>query len=307
MQASSPTPRHPSKAATQGSYDPGSKSQGNQNIAAKSPSLIDVSKHPAALSDSHKEPAAESEESSIKLTSLPPVVLADKHKSLWDYFFAWGPWVFGLITCIAAAFQVLLLFRTWETIGRQAKMQQAGLSQWVDIQPIGVLVSTKSKADPPDKVALTLRWNLLNNTALPFTVQRVEIHVLKAATEEISVVEEVEVIPPAKDGSRNFYPFFIETDLTKRETKEFLEKGILLTVQIEISYIDATGEEKDRFFGDHYHCEKNTLTFSGDFMGKTPQKRIEKDDSPSTMRARTMHMVQWEEDSDPPKDTPNPN
>jgi hypothetical protein len=253
-------------------------------------------------SDAHSaQITGEDKEHSIKLTSLPPVTIADKQKTFLDHALDWGPWVSNFLLVIVGGFQVWLLFRTWKTIKRQADIQQASLLQWVDIQPIGILVRTKSESDPPDRVTLTLRWKVLNNTSLPFTVQRIETHLLKATTEEISVVEEVEVIPPAREGSRNFYPFFIDAELNQGETKEFLKSGILMTVQIEISYVDATGAPQDRFFGDHYFCERNSLTIDGESLGKRPEKRIEEDDSPSTIRADNMRSIEWKDVSDPPQ------
>ena len=124
-------------------------------------------------------------------------------------------------------------------------MQQASMMQWVDIQPIETIVKPGSASGSPEIFTLTLRWKIVNNTPLPFTIRRVETHLCKDVKYwEIFVVDDDEIVPPARDGNRNFYPFFLEVDLNESETKEFLEKGILVTIQIEVSYVDATGRSK---------------------------------------------------------------
>lgn len=191
-----------------------------------------------------------------------------------------------------------------DLLAMQTGIQQASLMQWVDLQPVCVTAYAKTKADPPERIELQLQWKLLNNTSLPFTVQRIETHVLKESTEEINVVEEEEVVPPAKEGCRNFYPFFIETDLNKRDAKDYLEKGILLTIQIEVSYTDATGQATSRFFGEHYWCEKNTLTIAEGHLGKTPRKEIVKDNSSSTLKFKSVKEIIWVDDT---PESPEPN
>jgi hypothetical protein len=64
-------------------------------------------------------PTADDAEHSIKLTSLPPVTLTDKNKTVWDYFFDWGPWAFGFVLAVAGVWQLLLLRVTWKTIQGQ--------------------------------------------------------------------------------------------------------------------------------------------------------------------------------------------
>ena len=203
--------------------------------------------------------------------------------------------------------QARLMEQQAKLMAAQAEIQKATSMQWVDIEPVGIIVAARSKGEPPNRVELTLQWKVVNHTPLPITIETIEIHVLRAKTEEINVVEETAVIPPFRENSVNFHPFFIKTDLNVKDTKEFLEKGILLTIQIEVSYLDACGEGGQRFFGEHYWCERNTLTISDGHLGKTPRKRIEKYDEPSTLSVEQVKTIEWEETADSPQIPPTPN
>jgi hypothetical protein len=305
MPALTPVPGQTVKPSAQSGDNDKNHSQSKQSAAAQSLAFINKPEQPPASNTHSGNVASEDKEQSVKLSWLPPVTITDKQKTFWDYFFDWGPWVADALLAIVGILQVILLFRTWKTIERQADMQQASMMQWVDIQPIETIVKPGSASGSPEIFTLTLRWKIVNNTPLPFTIRRVETHLCKDVKYwEIFVVDDDEIVPPARDGNRNFYPFFLEVDLNESETKEFLEKGILVTIQIEVSYVDATGRSKKRFLGDHYLCDKNTLAEGGFWPGKVPEKRIEKDDSPSTIRAEKIEVVEWVEVPNLPQDAP---
>jgi hypothetical protein len=124
-----PVPRQTAEPAAQGSDKANNQSQGNQNPSAPASTLVKKPEQAVPPDASQEKPRADDKEHSIKLTSLPPVTIADKHKTFWNHVLDWGPWAFGLITAIAAGFQVWLLFRTWRTIGRQADIMERQASE----------------------------------------------------------------------------------------------------------------------------------------------------------------------------------
>ena len=206
--------------------------------------------------------------------------------------------IFAGLLVIVGFLQVGVMILQWLIYRRQTHIQEANIAQWVDIESIGIQLLTKSKSDPPEKIGIMLRWKVLNNTFLPFTITKIETHVCRRKDWEVFEVEEITTIPPAKTGTHNFYPFFVELFLSKSETKKFLEDGVTLSVAICISYIDATGNSKIREFGDFYECSKDSMTIS-EGLGKTPTKRVEKDSSPSTIRRtpyRFLDVAEEEED-----------
>jgi hypothetical protein len=75
--------------------------------------------------------AAENKEQSIKLTGMPPIVIADKNKTWKDLIFDWGPWAFALCLLIvgitqtcAMIWQARLLRGTLGKIEYQARLME---------------------------------------------------------------------------------------------------------------------------------------------------------------------------------------
>jgi hypothetical protein len=87
-------------------------------------------------------------EYSVKLTGSPVVTIADKNKSVIDYVFDWGPWVFNALLAVVGVIGIVLACRTLRTMGKQAeltktqarlmdrqtRLQEISMMQWVSVK-----------------------------------------------------------------------------------------------------------------------------------------------------------------------------
>jgi hypothetical protein len=83
----------------------------------------------------------------------------------------------------------------------------------------------------------------------------------------------------------------VPLELTAADTKTFLGDGIGLSVSIQVTYIDATGEERRQSFGDMYDCEltKMEINYS---LGQGPRHHwIKKEDGPGTLQTEEIRFV----------------
>jgi hypothetical protein len=113
-----PMPGQAAESAAQGSGKPDNKAQGANGNPAPAMPVRDPAQPPKDTKGTG-DPATDDKEHSVKLTSLPPVTIADKQKTFWDLVFDWGPWAFGLFLAIAGGVQLMLLKITWKTIQEQ--------------------------------------------------------------------------------------------------------------------------------------------------------------------------------------------
>lgn len=196
----------------------------------------------------------------------------------------------NLFIVLAVIAQVLIYRKQWFVMERQGQLQQANLRQWVDIEVQGVRTESDSESEPHEEVAITLRWKLLNNTHLPFTLERIDIKVCREGDWEVFETVEDAVIPPT-GGGRNFCPFFVRLKLTKSQTEEFLNDGIGLSIATRITYVDATGTRREQFFSELYDCRLDELTVC-DAFGKTPTfTGIEKGDEEARLVTSEVNIV----------------
>lgn len=175
----------------------------------------------------------------------------------------------NLVIALAVIAQVLIYRKQWESMRDALRRQETDLRQWIEIQPFGIGTSTSSKSEVPTTVTICLRWKVLNNTRLPFTVEKIDIKICRDKDWEVYEMVESETISPAGHNARNFYPFFVSQKLTKNQTKEFFGDGIGLSVAIRITWVDAIGERQERTFGDLYECGVDYIRVI-DALGKTP-------------------------------------
>jgi hypothetical protein len=125
--ALAPVPRQSVESSAQGA-DKG-QSQGNHATAAPTHSLVEQQEQPGASNPHSGQIASEDKEHSVKLTSLPPVTITDKQKTIWDHVLDWGPWAFNFLLVVVGGFQVWLLWKTWQKIGKQAELMEGQLGE----------------------------------------------------------------------------------------------------------------------------------------------------------------------------------
>ena len=305
LPALAPIPGQAVKAAAQGSDKNQDQSQSKQGATTQTPPLT-IKNPPQSADPNGEQVAAEDKEQSVKLTWLPPITITDKQKTRWEYFFDWGPWVSNALLAVVGILQVVLLYFTWKTIARQAKMQQASMMQWIDLKPNGIQTIVRSKSgESVERVEISLRWKIVNNTPLPFKVQTVEVSVCRQHDWEIFEFEPNEVVPPlTSEGKQNFYGFHAPLELDSSETELFLTEGITLSIAIDVVYVEASGRQKERSLGDFYKCTLQGMEIN-ESIGQGPKnKRIEKPEGPGTIRVEPVEILRSVKVSDPPQDAP---
>jgi len=120
-------------AATQGSGQ-GKNSGKRQGTDAASPKAVEPTANTAKQDKGTTSVAPEGKqqgETVTRITAMPPVAIADKSKSLWDYVFDWGPWLFAAILVIVGIVGVRYAKHTLDAIKRQANIME---QQAIDAQ-----------------------------------------------------------------------------------------------------------------------------------------------------------------------------
>ena len=135
VSATPPLPRQTTARPSDSSGQPNSNSQG-QNHVPGSPVPVVNPAQPPIDSEQAAEVSAQKAEHGVTLTSVPPITINDKKKTVLDYVYEWGPWFFGLFLAIAGGLQLKLLRVTWQAIKEQkseAAIQTGILKQSADI------------------------------------------------------------------------------------------------------------------------------------------------------------------------------
>jgi hypothetical protein len=233
------------------------------------------------------------------VASAPPVSPLADPKKLWDQALEWGPWVSTFLLLLVAGLQVWLLLRMGRAIEGQNAIHAAGTTQWVDLQPQGVLVDSDADTDPPMRVTASLQWKIVNRTALPLTLQSVQAYICRRKDWEVFEYAPSDVIPPSNaEGRPNHYLFLAPLHLTKAETKRFLTEGIPLSVTIAVTYQDAMGKARRQDFGDMYECSVGRLEIKESLGDRPSNTYLQKEDSPLSIRKREVPVTVPEDDAD---------
>ncbi len=237
--------------------------------AARSP------KHDAAGDGQAKDNA----EHPVAVSKLPTVTIARD----------WGIWAFSGLLVVVGLLQVLLLFRTLRAIKRQgdhmerqtklmegqAAIQAAGMQQWVDVGTKGVgspeLLKTTSVAH--------LKFEAVNNTAFPVTIQRIVTKVSVRANEwDTFTVDARAILPPSGKGrSSNAYPFYIPMKLEDDAEAERFKRGTILTINGEVTFEDCLQKTCVQRFSGLYACGPGRFEYL-EPLGIVPDQQKERDD-----------------------------
>lgn len=171
----------------------------------------------------------------------------------------------------------------------------------MDLLPDGLFTTAEKGTEKPKTVTINPRWKITKNTPLPFTVQTVETSVERDLGWELSEFDVDEVIAPAGDV-KNYFAFFVPTQLTETETVEFISSGIELSIAINVVYRQSSGKEGRQSFGDFYVCRGGKLEVNKP-IGKGPQRsRLEEYTEPSTIVPLDVRVLEDEEKSPPEPD-----
>jgi hypothetical protein len=305
--AMSPMPGWASTTARDGSDKGQDQGQGDKSTPAPASPHINKPIQPSPEKEHSGPVATEDAEYRVNLTNVPPVTIADKHKRWWEYMLEWGPWIFNFGLVVVGGFQVWLLRWTWKTIERQTDIQEAGMTQWVNVVPERIAVETKSTTFPPEKVTLHLYWRIVNDTSHPLTLQKIETKVARGEKQwDCFRTEPDEVIPPKAEQGQNFYVFYVEVSLDEGETREFLDKGKLFTIVGKAFYRQVSGKPAEQFFGDYYWCTPKEFKLSNPIGYGPDQQWVEEDEQPSRIRAEKLTFIE-EVPDEPTPESNDPN
>jgi hypothetical protein len=171
LAAVAPMPGQAVEPTAQGGNNNQNQSQSKQGNPAQALTLVNKSEQPQATEDHSGQIAAEDKEHSVKLTSLPPVTIADKEKGFWDHVLDWGPWVANVLLAVVGILQVWLLLRTWKTIDRQANImeKQAKDAQDSGAEATRIALATAKAAQKSAEAAL-LNAQAVINTERPWLI-----------------------------------------------------------------------------------------------------------------------------------------
>jgi hypothetical protein len=113
-----PVPRQTTPSASKGGAKPNGDGQRENGPSAPSVAVSNPTQPPENTAHTG-EVAAKDTEHSVTLTSVPPLTIKDKQKTVLDHVYDWGPWFFGLFLAIAGGVQLKLLRVTWKAIQEQ--------------------------------------------------------------------------------------------------------------------------------------------------------------------------------------------
>ena len=167
---------------------------------------------------------------------------------------------------------ILVALKTLEAIKRQADIQAAGMRQWVDVGTKGV--------DSPDSLkepfTVHLKFEAVNNTAFPFTIEKIVTKVgLQADTWETFTVETSVTLPPSGEARHSAYPFYVAMKLSGIEA-EWFKMGTVLTVNGEVTFKDCLQKTDVQWFGGLYKWGVDLFEYL-EPLGIVPDQHTERD------------------------------
>jgi hypothetical protein len=268
MQALPPAPRGATGSPGNAGGEVQQQREGNYHAAAQTVAF-GKPEQPISADEYGGQQAPDNSEHSVKLTSLPPITLADKNKTIWDYVFDWGPWVFNMLLVIVGGLQIWLLFITWKTITRQADLQKFLTRQWVDvgnwsiggedawdikydINPERKTIKERSRA-LKDSLSIKIEFEIFNRTAYPLPIDMVIISIGRRKQgkwhQETFEDKIASIVPPyASEGGNSekcAVPIVLETE---DEVFQYTNFGLYVRVQVRIFFFDAEGKKDSQDF-----------------------------------------------------------
>jgi hypothetical protein len=137
-QTGTPVPLQTTNSSTNTTQN--GKSQGDANkTPAPQSAIINGAKQPEASQGHSSEQRQNDTQHSVVVRELPPVTVTPPKRDWAD----WGFWCFNLLLVVVGGFQIWLLTLTWKIIRRQTDIQEAGMTQWVDLKPDGLLTKAE--------------------------------------------------------------------------------------------------------------------------------------------------------------------
>lgn len=135
------TPPVPMRAASQSANQEEKTGQGHQTSPKKP---LPVKPAPQIQNGTERVRTEDKQqgETLTRITAMPQVSVADKRRSVLDYVFDWGPWIFSFALVIIGYFGIRYAKRTLDTIKRQADIMD---TQVADARKSGEEAATVAK------------------------------------------------------------------------------------------------------------------------------------------------------------------
>lgn len=204
----------------------------------------------------------------------------------WHKFVTWpeGIATWGLLlTLCAIVWQSCETRKSAKAALKSVKVQEAGMGQWVDVEPLGCYIQTPPAGKGDFPFTINLQFEAVNNTAYPFDIQKIVTKISMWPYEwEVFTVETSVTLASQEKSRSKRYAFYVPTQSI---TKEGFTRGTVLTINGEITFRNCLGRTKLDYFGGLYRCGQIDSKQKGIFqyleaLGMVPERTNEKENPP---------------------------
>jgi hypothetical protein len=159
------------------------------------------------------------------------------------------------------------------TMKRQADIQAAAMSQWLDVE---FVASDTAGSELTDELGnfvpsfeAKLHFKAINNSAYPLTVKRAEISISRNHYDgkmrwENFAIEETAILPPAGKGKESAYHFFIRLGIEGAGVESYARDSYFASVVGNVFFEPVIADRiVDQRFGSIARCGPSGATFTG--------------------------------------------
>jgi len=312
--AFAPIPRQGTKSSAQEGAYVQCNGQDNKR-SCPGPTLVNGKVQAISQEKDVRQIRPDDKQNEIAIMSLPEISVSSDYKGWVKRWYDWGPWAFNFGLVIVGAFQIWLLWLTWQQIKRQAnisatqaahmesqteilgssvaaaqtsadaalgqiRIQESGMSQWVDVESLGCYIQEPPAGRARDfPLTINLRFEAVNNTSHTFDIRKIVTKIsMWPSEEEVFTVETNVTLAPDKESRSKRYPFYIPTQSI---TEEEFKQGTIVTINGEITFKSCLGKMQTDYFGGVYRCGQIDAGQQGIFshletLGIVPDRAEEK-------------------------------
>jgi len=159
------------------------------------------------------------------------------------------------------------------TMKRQADIQAAAMSQWLDVECVASDTAGSPLLDDSKKYVSSLNvkihFKAINNTAYPLMVKRTEISISRNHYDgkmrwENFAIEEPAILPPSRPNREGSYHFFINLPLNGAGVESYARDNFFASVVGSVFFEPVTGESiVEQRFGSIAQCGPSGAKFNG--------------------------------------------
>lgn len=150
---------------------------------------------------------------------------------------------------------------------RQADIQEASMSQWVEAAFCGITTHELTKVPNSNAIEtaeISVQGKIVNRTPLPLTVDKVVTKISRTENWETFEVVADELLAPANPqleaGYESGYAFYVLLALDKEQAARLLQGELRFAFVIEVSFIEASGTARRQSFPGIVGCNTHTIT-----------------------------------------------